>query len=44
MPVFESSESYDTETNILRGPFLNISGIVGISRGTSCISLNINAY
>ena len=34
---FESSASNDTETNILKEPFVNISRIVGISRGTSCI-------
>ena len=28
---FESSASNDTETNILKGPFVNISRIVGIS-------------
>ena len=33
-----------TETNILKGPFVNISRIVGISRGTSWHSLYINAY
>ena len=27
----------DVETNIVNGPFVNISRIVGISRGTSCI-------
>ena len=34
---FESSASNDTETNILKGPFVYISRIVGISRRTSCI-------
>ena len=34
---FESSASNDTETNILKGPFVNISRIVGIGRRTSCI-------
>ena len=34
---FEWSASNDTETNILKGPFINISRIVGISHGTSCI-------
>ena len=34
---FESSVSNDTETNILKVPFVNISRIVGISRRTSCI-------
>ena len=34
---FESSASNDSETNILKGPFVNISHIVGISRGTSRI-------
>ena len=34
---FQSSASNDSETNILKGPFLNISRIVGISRGSSCI-------
>ena len=34
---FESSASNDTETNVLKGPFVNISRIVGISRRTSCI-------
>ena len=33
---FESNASTDAETNILKGPFVNISLIVGISRGTSC--------
>ena len=32
---FESSASNDTETNILKGPFVNISRIVGISRAYS---------
>ena len=34
---FESSASNDSATNILKGPFVNISRIVGINRGTSCI-------
>ena len=34
---FESSARNDAETNILKGPYVNISRIVGISRGTSCI-------
>ena len=34
---FESSASNDSETNILKGLFVNISRIVGISLGTSCI-------
>ena len=34
---FESSASNDTETNILKGPFVNISLIVDISRRTLCI-------
>ena len=34
---FESSASSDTETNILKGPFVNISRIFGISRDTSCM-------
>ena len=34
---FESSASNDTETNISKGPFVNISGVFGISRGTSWI-------
>ena len=34
---FELSASNDTETNILKGPLVNISRIVGISRRTSCI-------
>ena len=36
---FESSASNETETNILKGPFVNISLVVGISRRTSCIIL-----
>ena len=32
---FESSASNEAEMNILN-PFVNISRIVGISRGTSC--------
>ena len=34
---FKSSASNDTETNILKDPFVNISLIVGISRRTLCI-------
>ena len=34
---FVSGASNDTETNILKGPFVIISRIVGISRGISCI-------
>ena len=34
---FESSARNDTETNILKGPFVNFWRIVGISLGTSCI-------
>ena len=34
---FESSASNDSETNILKGPFVNILRIVGISPGTLCI-------
>ena len=39
---FESDAGDDTETNILKGPFVNISRIVGISRAYSlhkCISM-----
>ena len=34
---FESSASNNTETNILKGPFVNVSRVVGISRRTSWI-------
>ena len=34
---FESSASNDTETNVLKSPFANISRIFDISRGTSCM-------
>ena len=34
---FESSASNNTETNILKDPFANISRVVGIGHRTSCI-------
>ena len=34
---FESSASNNVEMNIFKGPVVNISLIVGFSRGTSCM-------
>ena len=41
MPILNTrgvrATRFESSANILKGPFVNISRIVGISRGTSCI-------
>lgn len=41
---FESRASIDAETNVLKGPFENISRIFGISPRTSSHTHSINVY